>query len=79
MGAGDVVAADKGRAQSPVLQLGNEQLRAGIHAAATVLGTALLVLWLWMTLMTATYFHNPQEKISGLGELSPCHWLYITS
>lgn len=73
MGAGDVVAADKGRAQSPVLQLGNEQLRARIHAVATVLGTALLVLWLWMTLMTATYFHNPQEKISGLGELSPCH------
>ncbi|ORY25448.1 inositol phospholipid synthesis and fat-storage-inducing TM-domain-containing protein [Naematelia encephala] len=37
-----------------------------VHRLVTLLGTALVALWLWMLLMTAIYFHNPPEKISGL-------------
>ncbi|WWD19910.1 hypothetical protein CI109_104379 [Kwoniella shandongensis] len=36
------------------------------HVVATVLGTGLTGIWLWMVVMTAVYFHNPPEKLSGL-------------
>jgi len=39
-----------------------------VHGTATVLGTALVGLWIWMVGMTAVWFHNPPEKVSGLGE-----------
>ena len=38
------------------------------HGVATVLGTALLGLWVFMLGVTAVYFHSPEEKLSGLGE-----------
>lgn len=34
----------------------------------TLGGTALLGLWVWMLLMTSVWFHNPPEKLTGLGE-----------
>jgi hypothetical protein len=44
--------------------------KARLHAIATVLATALICLWVWMLLMTAIYFHDPHEKLAGLGESS---------
>ncbi|EJU03962.1 hypothetical protein DACRYDRAFT_63532 [Dacryopinax primogenitus] len=35
------------------------------HLWATVLVSALLVLWGWMVLITSVYFHTPEEKFSG--------------
>ena len=39
-----------------------------VHSAAVLLATGLLGLWLVMLGTTAVYFHNPSEKLSGLGE-----------
>lgn len=41
---------------------------ARLHAAATLLATMLIGLWVWMLFMTAVYFHDPQEKFAGLGK-----------
>ena len=38
-----------------------------IHATALNAALALLGIWWWMTLMTAVYFHNPMEKVTGFG------------
>ena len=38
------------------------------NAYATVFGTALIGLWTFMLGATAVYFHNPPEKLTGLGE-----------
>lgn len=46
---------------------GNEAIRRRVHSLTTLAGSGLVLLWLWMTAMTGVYFHNPQEKISGLG------------
>jgi len=35
------------------------------HAIALNAALALLGIWWWMSLMTAVYFHNPMEKITG--------------
>jgi hypothetical protein len=40
------------------------------HTIATLGGTGLLGLWVWMLLMTSVWFHNPPEKLMGLGEPS---------
>jgi len=42
-----------------------------IHATALNAALALLGVWWWMSLMTAVYFHNPMEKITGFGTSSP--------
>lgn len=39
-----------------------------VHVLATWGGTALVGLWVWMVGMTGVWFHNPPEKLSGLGE-----------
>ena len=39
-----------------------------VHLAATAFATALVTLWLVMLGTTAVYFHNPSEKLSGLGK-----------
>jgi hypothetical protein len=39
----------------------------GVHLGVTVAGTVLVGIWGWMLLMTSVWFHNPPEKISGLG------------
>jgi len=36
-----------------------------IHIIALNAGFALLVIWWWMSLMTAVYFHTPIEKVTG--------------
>jgi len=38
-----------------------------VNQGAALLGTALIGVWTWMMLMTGVYFHNPLEKLSGLG------------
>ncbi|KAK8853478.1 hypothetical protein IAR55_004185 [Kwoniella newhampshirensis] len=49
---------------------GEEETQRGwlaiVHPVVTLLGTGLLGIWLWMIVMTAVYFHNPPEKLSGL-------------
>ncbi|KAL7420670.1 hypothetical protein Q5752_004621 [Cryptotrichosporon argae] len=40
--------------------------RRAVHGFATVTGTALVGLWVFMLGVTAVFFHNPPEKISGL-------------
>lgn len=42
-------------------------LKGMVHALATVAGTALTALWVWMLFMTAVYFHDLEEKLAGLG------------
>ncbi|WVQ94971.1 hypothetical protein IAU59_002062 [Kwoniella sp. CBS 9459] len=37
-----------------------------LHQWSGVAATGLVVVWAWMILMTAVYFHNPPEKLSGL-------------
>lgn len=44
-----------------------------VHRMVTGAGTGLVGLWIWMLLMTAVWFHNPPEKITGLRELLPSH------
>lgn len=39
-----------------------------VHIAATWAGTGLVGLWIWMVAMTAVWFHDPPEKLSGLSE-----------
>jgi hypothetical protein len=39
------------------------------HGIATVLASTLLGLWVFMLGVTAVYFHSPEEKLSGLGQL----------
>ena len=39
-----------------------------VNHLAAVFGTALIGLWAFMLGATAVYFHNPQEKLAGLGE-----------
>jgi len=39
-----------------------------VQGAATLGGTSLVILWVWMVGMTAVWFHNPPEKLSGLCE-----------
>lgn len=41
-------------------------LRHRLHVLSTILGSALLALWVWMLFMTAVYFHDPDEKLAGL-------------
>ncbi|WWC91993.1 uncharacterized protein L201_006947 [Kwoniella dendrophila CBS 6074] len=36
------------------------------HKWSGVAATGLVAIWCWMILMTAVYFHNPPEKLSGL-------------
>ena len=47
-------------------QAGSHRRPSNRHTLAEVLGTALVGLWVWMLFMTGLYFHNPQEKLSGL-------------
>jgi hypothetical protein len=35
------------------------------HSFALNVVLGLLAIWWWMAIMTAVYFHNPQEKLSG--------------
>ncbi|CAD6575953.1 MAG: hypothetical protein TREMPRED_001545 [Tremellales sp. Tagirdzhanova-0007] len=37
-----------------------------VHAIATWSGTIFIALWVWMLTMTAIWFHNTPEKLSGL-------------
>ena len=39
-----------------------------VHSIATWVGTAFIALWVWMVAMTAIWFHNTPEKLSGLGK-----------
>ena len=39
-----------------------------VHRLATIGGTALVGIWVWMLGMTGVWFHNPPEKLSGLGQ-----------
>ena len=39
-----------------------------VHAIATWSGTIFIALWVWMLTMTAIWFHNTPEKLSGLGQ-----------
>lgn len=39
-----------------------------VNQVATLFGSALIGLWAFMLGVTAVYFHNPPEKVSGLGE-----------
>ena len=39
-----------------------------VHVAATLGGTGLVGLWVWMLGMTGMWFHNPPEKLTGLGQ-----------
>jgi hypothetical protein len=41
-----------------------------VYLGVTIGGTALIGLWAWMLGMTSVWFHNPPEKLSGLGELT---------
>ncbi|PVF94684.1 hypothetical protein CPB86DRAFT_808452 [Serendipita vermifera] len=36
-----------------------------LHAVAINSSLGLLAIWWWMAIMTAVYFHTPQEKLSG--------------
>lgn len=38
------------------------------NAVTALLGTLLVQLWVWMLGMTGAYFHDPKEKLAGLGE-----------
>lgn len=40
------------------------------NAGVGLLGTLLVQLWIWMLGMTGAYFHDPKEKLAGLGECS---------
>jgi hypothetical protein len=51
-------------------QKGDRGSVAQIHHVVGVLATILVGGWIWMILMTAVYFHNPPEKLSGLRESS---------
>lgn len=37
------------------------------NSAAALFGTFLIQLWVWMLGMTGAYFHDPKEKLAGLG------------
>ena len=43
-------------------------MRKFVYRVSTICGTVLLGLWIWMIAMTAIWFHNPPEKLSGLGQ-----------
>lgn len=50
-------------------RVGSSVGRGGqVHTVATLFGSALVGLWLVMLGATAVYFHNPPEKLSGLGK-----------
>lgn len=54
-------------------RIGAERLggiRGIVYRASTAAGTVLVGIWVWMLLMTAVYFHDPDEKLAGLGEFS---------
>jgi len=40
------------------------------NSAAALFGTFLIQLWVWMLGMTGAYFHDPKEKLAGLGKSS---------
>ncbi|EIW66140.1 hypothetical protein M231_01215 [Tremella mesenterica] len=42
------------------------KMRSWIHSFSGIGATILVVLWFWMLIMTGIYFHNPQEKLTGL-------------
>ncbi|KAL1405246.1 hypothetical protein Q8F55_008872 [Vanrija albida] len=50
-------------------RIGAEQpagVKGLVYRASTAAGTVLVGIWVWMLLMTAVYFHDPDEKLAGL-------------
>lgn len=38
------------------------------NTVSALLGTMVVQLWVWMLAMTGAYFHDPKEKLAGLGK-----------
>lgn len=57
---------------SVVSDVGTIGRGGSVNQVATLLGSALIGLWTFMLGVTAVYFHNPPEKVSGLGRVSFC-------
>jgi hypothetical protein len=65
---GDGVGDDVGVSVGVGVRSGIGGMSRMSRGMTTLGGTALLGLWVWMLLMTSVWFHNPPEKLTGLGE-----------
>jgi hypothetical protein len=49
------------------VDLGRKGALAWVHSAVVVAGVSLVGVWIWMMGVTGIHFHDPLEKIAGLG------------